>query len=237
MSISKIFQIFLLPGVLIFVLLILGLILSLKKRKKIGNILIILGIIFYYFFSITPVADFLLKPLENKYSQLKREDFQKANIAVLLLGGSKTDVLRGVEALRIYNNRKIQIIISGTDPLKSEMHETEKVKEFLVERGILLEDIILEDKSKNTRENANNTKEIVGGEPFFLITSASHMPRAMETFKKAGLNPIPAPTDFKIEKDYSYNILDFFPGGFEKSSIAFYEYYGLTFYKILDKIQ
>lgn len=237
MTVLKFFQIFLLPSVFAFVLLLSGLVLFFRKRRKIGNILIILGIIFYYFFSVTPVGDFLLRPLENKYNQLKKEDFQKANMAVLLLGGRETDVLRGVEALRIYNNQKIKIIVSGTDPLRPEIKEAEKVKGFLVERGTLPEDIILEDKSKNTRENATNTKEIVGENSFFLITSASHMPRAMETFKKAGLNPIPAPTDFKVEKDYTYNILDFFPGAFEKSNLAFYEYFGLAFYEILDKIK
>jgi len=236
MIIFKILKAFLLPSVFIFVSLLLGLILSLKKRKKLGNILIILGIIFYYFFSITLVGDFLLRPLENKYSQLKKEDFQKANIAVLLLGRRETDVLRGIEVLRIYNNQKIKIIISGTDPLRPEMHEAEKVREFLVERGILPEDIILEDKSKNTRESVKNVKDIISSDSFFLVTSASHMPRAMETFKKAGLNPIPAPTDFKVEKDYNYNIFDFFPSGFGKSNLAFYEYFGLVFYKILDRI-
>jgi len=234
MIIFKIFQAFLFLCVFIFVLLLLGLIFFLQKRKKIGTVLIILGIIFYYFFSISPVADFLLKPLENQYRQLEEEDFQKAKIAVLLLGGRETDILRGVEVLRIYNNQKVKIVISGTNPLRPEMHETEKVKEFLIERGVLPENIILEDESNNTRENAKNVKDIIGSDSFFLVTSASHMPRAMETFRKTGLNPIPAPTDFKIEEDY--NILDFFPKAIslEKSNSALYEYLGIIFYKFVE---
>lgn len=232
MLLFKILQEFLLPSVFTLVLLVVGSVLLLKS-KKIGKIFLVSGIAFYYLFSITPVSDLLIKPLENKYSQLKKEELQKANIAVLLLGGRETDNLRSNEILRIYNNQKLQIIISGTDPLRPEIKEAEKVKEFLVERGILPENIILEDKSRNTRENAKNVKEIIGKEPFFLVTSASHMPRAIETFKKAGTNPIPSPADFKIIENYKYKIFDFFPGpgNLRNSSLALYEYFGLVFYR------
>jgi len=239
MLLFKILQEFLLPSVFVFVLILIGIILVFrKKRGKLGKILIILGILFYYLFSITPVADLIISPLENQYQPVQKEEMAKSDKIVMLLGGRENDVLRASEVLRLYNlqlttyNLQSAIIISGTDPLKPESKEAKEVKEFLVERGIPAENIILEDKSRNTKESAKNVKEMVSGEPFFLVTSAYHMPRSMESFRKMGANPIAAPADFKIKE--SYNILDFFPNAenLRNSDLAFHEYFGILWYRL-----
>ena len=235
----KILQEFLLPSVFVFVLILIGIILVFrKKRGKLGKILIILGIILYYLFSITPISDLILQPLENQYQLVQKGDLNKADIIVLLLGGKETDVLRASEAIRIYTANfqfpisNFQIIVSGTNPINPQRKEAEEVKEFLIERGIPAENIILEDKSKTTKESAQNLKEVIGNSPFFLVTSAYHMKRSMETFKKLGFNPIPAPTDFKVEK--GYNLLDFFPGAqnLRNCDLALHEYFGVVWYRL-----
>ena len=209
MIIFKVLQEFLLPSIFILVLIIIGLIfLFRRKKQKIGKALIAVGTILYYIFSITPVADLILKPLENQYQPIPKNEFKKANKIVLLLGGEESTILRASEVLRIYFE-KYQIIVSGMNPLNPERNEAKETKQYLVERGIAPEDIILEDKSRNTFESAKNLKELVGEDPFFLLTSAYHMPRSIDSFRDAGTNPIPAPADFKTKK--SYNILDFFP--------------------------
>jgi len=239
MLLFKILQQFLLPSVFIFVLILIGIILIFrKKRGKLGKILIILGIILYYLFSITPISNLILQPLENQYQPIQKGDLNKADIILLLLGGKEADVLRASEVLRLYNlqlttyNLQSAIIISGTDPLNPQRKEAEEVKEFLTEGGIPAENIILEDKSKNTAESAKNIREIVGKEPFFLVTSAYHLPRSIETFRKTGLNAVPAPADFKIKKNY--DILDFFPDAqnLRNCDLAFHEYFGILWYKL-----
>jgi len=241
MILFRILQEFLLPSVFVFVLILIGIILVFrKKREKLGKILIIFGILFYYLFSITPVADLILLPLEGQYQPIETSELNKADIVVLLLGGRESNVLRNSEILRIFNfqfssagrRTNFQIIISGTDPLRPEREEAGAVKEFLVERGIPGEKIILEDKSRNTFESVKNVKEMLGKEPFFLVTSAYHMKRSMEVFQKIGANPISAPSDFKIEKDY--NILDFFPDAqnIRNSDLAFHEYFGILWYRL-----
>ena len=35
-----------------------------------------------------------------------------------------------------------------------------------------------------------------------LVTSANHMPRAVAAFRKAGMDPIPAPTEYLARDDY-----------------------------------
>jgi len=208
------------------------------KKKKAGKALLVLGVIFYYLFSITPIADLILAPLENKYQPVKIEDLNKTNTIVLLLGGKESDVLRASEALRLYNLKseinqlKPKIIVSGGDPLNSQNKEAEEVKNYLIERGISAENIILEDKSKNTKENVENVKEIIKNEPFFLVTSAYHLPRSIETFKRVSANPIAAPADFKREENY--NVSDFLPDAkiLRNSDLAFHEYLGIVFYDL-----
>ncbi|MCD6094578.1 YdcF family protein [bacterium] len=237
MLVLKILEEFFLPSVFIFILILSGAILLFKsKRKKIGKILIVLGLCFYWFFSITPVSDLILSPLENKYPPVSKVELNKAERIVLLLGGKESDPRRANEVLRLrfLKGQPFKIIISGRDPLNPEKKEAEEIKTFLVERGITPQNIILENNSRNTKENAKNTKAIVGDEPFFLVTSAYHLPRAMEIFKKIKTTPIPAPTDFKIEKNY--DILDFFPHAknLRKTNLAFHEYLALLYLKIFD---
>lgn len=226
---------FLVPTVFIFILLLTGLILILKQtRKKIGKGLIIVGLLFYYVLSIAPTTDLILRPLENQYNQIKEDKLALSDKIVLLSGEEE----RLDEALRIYNERlkligeKTKVIISGRSSLNPKGNEAEELKNYLKWQGIPSENIILEEKSRNTAENAKNVKEIFGEEPFFLVTSAYHMPRSMEVFQEMETNPIPAPTDFRSKKEYG--ILDFFPGAdnFEKSNLALHEYFGILFYRL-----
>src|SRR5258706_7873052 len=73
------------------------------------------------------------------------------------------------------------------------------VKKFLVEIGIPPEDIIIENKSNNTYENAIFTKEILQRDfpngRFLLFTAAFHMRRAVACFKKVGMEVTPYGTD------------------------------------------
>ncbi len=235
MVLFKALQLFLLPTVFIFVLILVGLILILrKKREKVGKILITVGLLFYYIFSITPTTDLILIPLENQYGQFKEDKLFLTDKIVLLSGSDQ----RLSEVLRIYNERlkltgeKMKVIISGRNPLNSERNEAEEYKNYLRKQGIPSENITLEEESRNTAESAKNIKEILDDEPFFLVTSAFHMPRSIEVFQKMKTNPIPAPTDFKAERNYG--ILDFFPGidNFEKSDLALHEYFGILFYRL-----
>jgi len=97
----KILQWFLTPSGFIFILLAAGLILA-SKKKKTGKMFLVLGVIFYYFFSITPAADLILAPLENQYQTIGENELDKTDTIVLLLGGRESDVLRASEVLRIF---------------------------------------------------------------------------------------------------------------------------------------
>jgi uncharacterized SAM-binding protein YcdF (DUF218 family) len=71
---------------------------------------------------------------------------------------------------------------------------------------------------------------MIGREKFFLVTSAAHMPRSMALFKKRGMQPIPAPADFRAPNTQSSGLVRFFPGVWSlgQSQIALHEYLGLV---------
>lgn len=234
MILYKITQGFLLPSVFIWILILIGVsLLSWKRYQKIGKKIIILGILLYYLFSTALTSDLILAPLENQYQTIRKEEINNTNRIILLLGNEESSFLRAGEVLRLYlfGEKPFEIIISGRDPLFPQNKIGERVKGFLVTGGIPPDNIILEEESKTTRESAKNVKQRVGKEPFFLVTSAYHMKRVMETFQKEGANPIPAPTDFKRKEQY--DILDFFPDAqnLRNSDLAFHEYFGIIFYR------
>ncbi len=230
----KILQQLLLPSSFVLLLTLIGLFFWLVlKKNKLGKILIATGLSFYYLFSITPVSNFLLSPLEEKYSPLGLEDMKEAKNLVLLLGGAEADVLRGSEVIRISNlkNHEIKVIVSGTNPLLPTSEEALGVKRFFVNRGLPQDNILIDGNSRNTWESIRNVEEMVREDPFFLVTSAYHMKRALKEFEKIEASPIPAPTDFKV-KTGKYTALDFFPDAhnLKNSDIALHEYLGMIWY-------
>lgn len=224
------------PSSICFFLLLIGVFLLFLKKKKKGLYFILAGLSFYYLFSITPGADFFLAPLESGFNQLSFSEMNKANIIVVLSGGEKTDLIRSSEVFRISNlkNHQPTVIISGTEELSLKTR-TSEIENFFIDRGIPPENIIVEDKSKNTRENAQEVVKQVKEEPFFLITSAYHMKRAISEFENLESNPIPTPVDFRV-KSYKYSLEDYIPdsNNLRKTDLAFYEYLGIIYYNIFD---
>ncbi len=197
----------------IFVLLFL-LIAFLSKRKLI-SLLAFLGAFGLYLLSVEPVKDMLYKPLEEAYPVPKEV---QADVLVVLGGGSyNTGILKEDSMKRLltgfilHKRYGLPIILSGGASI-GKLPEAEIMKQLLEELGVDKSKIFTEVRSRDTFENAKYVKEICEKHNFrrvVLITSAYHMPRAVETFKKAGLEVIPYPTDFKQDK--RYNLYSFIP--------------------------
>jgi uncharacterized SAM-binding protein YcdF (DUF218 family) len=107
------------------------------------------------------------------------------------------------------------IILTGGSGSLTQQEEKEAihVKNYLNALGIPDDVVIIEPNSRNTRENALFTKNLIGSSPSdnrsLLITSAYHMRRSLACFEKAGLLVDPFPTDFYTEPR-AYNFADFF---------------------------
>jgi uncharacterized SAM-binding protein YcdF (DUF218 family) len=96
----------------------------------------------------------------------------------------------------------------------------------------------LDNVSPDTETQAEVVRARLGAEEFFLVTSASHMPRALALFRKARTNPLPAPTHFLTQRNRGLAPSDFFPssGGLRRVETVAYEYLGLAWAKIRGKI-
>lgn len=236
MLLFKIVQQFILPSVFLLLFIGGGLILSLLfPKRKIGKIMLMSGVFVFYLLSITPVVDIILTPLEGS---LIPAFPGSAHTIVMLLGGGEHNILRASEVVRLSyahlqaSQRPFLIILSGTDPFHPKSSMASEMKTYLMERGIPEKFIQLEDSSRTTRESARNLRGVLGEKPFFLVTSAYHMKRSVEEFRRNGMNPIPAPTDFK--RKHTYHILDFFPNAenVRNADLAFHEYIGILFYRL-----
>ncbi|MFN5844437.1 MAG: YdcF family protein [Flavobacteriia bacterium] len=99
------------------------------------------------------------------------------------------------QALTLYHKGKIKkILITGDSGYITDrgLHEAKQVKEVLVGWGMPEKDIITEEVSKNTYENAVETKKLLDRsypnlKTYLLITSGKHMRRANGCFEKQGL--------------------------------------------------
>ena len=77
--------------------------------------------------------------------------------------------------------------------------EAVQARNLMVAMGVARDRVTIEDKSRNTDENARFTAAIVHPEAsqrWLIVTSAFHMPRAMGVFEKAGFHPIAYPVAF-----------------------------------------
>ena len=189
----------------------------LKRAKN----FLLFSIIWISLLSYKPVAYYLLQPLEQSYPKL--ETVPNNIEYILLLGGNKTT--RTWEALRLYQQKpSLKLITSGY------LGQAQAIKTLLIESGIPKESILMQANPKDTIEEAKALKKRLGNQPFILITSAYHIPRAMEIFKKEGLTPTPAPTDIQIEKNEFFTS----PKGryLAYTERAWHEYIGILWLKI-----
>lgn len=116
------------------------------------------------------------------------------------------------KAISLYKTGKVEkLLISGDSGYigESGLHEAKQVKEVLVSWGIPETDIITEEKSINTHENAVETVKVLKQsyphyKSFILVTSGIHMKRSLACFEKEGLLCTPFSTDLYSNQTGSY---------------------------------
>ncbi len=234
------------PETVIFVLLIYGLLklIGSGQSKRSGVTWIFLGIICLYFFSTAPLPGLLLSPLESLCKPLEQvKNTGEIKYIVVLSGDQRhipaapptsrlgaTTALRVVEGIRLFHQFQTPppLIMSGSGsfPVAQDMVA------FAHSLGVPADKLIAETNSLDTHGNAREVKRLVQDAPFILVTSASHLPRAMFIFQTLGMRPIPAPADFNVPENYTLS--DFFPSGgyITKMSTAVHEYLGLAYLKL-----
>jgi uncharacterized SAM-binding protein YcdF (DUF218 family) len=110
---------------------------------------------------------------------------------------------RYIQAVRLYKLGHIKkILISGGSGsvLRQQYKEADFVKDELLLMGVAKDDILSDNQSRNTYENAVYSKKLLDSlqqkGPYLLITSAMHMKRSQQVFTKVGLNTVAYPCNF-----------------------------------------
>lgn len=228
-----------------------GLILVFLRREKTGKVLLCTGLGLLLLFSMQPVADLALYSLESSFAPLSEEQIPENLKYVVVLGAghdtvpgfpanaraSSTTVERVVEGVRIHNFAPASKVVFTGGKIADPVCNARVMAELAKQLGLDPKRIIREEKSLDTADHVRYLQPLLKGRDFVLVTSASHMPRAMALFKAAGLTPIPSSTDFEALHT-AYSAWDYFPSarGLEKTRIFFYECLGLAWARISGQI-
>ncbi len=149
---------------------------------------------------------------------------------------------RIVQSFLLYKNHKIgKILISGASPkalADNGRGEGKEAKKLLIAWGVPESDIILEERARNTRENAVFTNKMVSkkfsNQRIILITSSFHMKRALACFQKVGLKVDTYPADFyggAYQLKWDFLIPE--PNAIASFNLVWREWFGFFVYKVM----
>ncbi len=254
-QLTRILEALLLPPGILFLLLAAGLLL-IRTRPRWGYPLAVLGLVSLYLLSTPLVAHRLIGTLEDRWPALPpalTAPFP-AHAIVLLAGGRKADApeyggdtvshfsfTRLRYAAWLHRHTGLPIIASGGTVLSSSPFSEAELMARVLREEFGIREVIIEDGSRTTRENARNVRRLAEQRnlaPVYLVTHAFHMPRAVASFREAGLEVIPAPTAFTNipAGDGRRRILDFLPhaAALQTSWVALHEYAGMLWYHLTD---
>lgn len=212
---SKIFWLLAQPLSLAFLLLVAGLLAGLLRWRRIRTGAVALAAILLFVTLFTSAGSVLLQTLEDRFPRAVPPAGGPGCI-VMLGGGVEAEVIsarggfemnqagdRFVETLRLARDfPEARILVSGGDGSFSGRYEGDAAvaSRFFDTFGIAPERLIRETQSRTTFENVAYTKTLLtenGLANCLLVTSAFHMPRSVGLFRKAGLEVLPWPTDYR----------------------------------------
>ncbi|WP_372883145.1 ElyC/SanA/YdcF family protein [Psychromonas sp.] len=232
----------LMPLPLILMLFLLGLILLFfTQKQKLAKFNLLLSFILLFTFSCLPFTERLVAPLERQHPPVMQpaQDFQ----FILLLGSggsadpglpvtgqlSATALSRFIEALRLYqSNPNATLVVSGGGFGDIKSH-AQLMEELALTMKIPAGKIIRLDNTLDTDDEAQQMAKIIGDESAALVTSATHMDRAVQLFAKYNKAPTPAPANYLAPKRLGESPSYYYtPSAYNlhKSTTAWHEYLG-----------
>jgi uncharacterized SAM-binding protein YcdF (DUF218 family) len=219
-ALKKLLSAALQPCSVLLTVMIVGLVLlCFTKKQRTAKALLTAGLALMALLFLDPVARALVRPLEATYPPLLAEATQTVSSLpdgspaprwVVVLGGGHIEnrslaagqqlsaptlarLAEGIRLQRLLPESKL--ILSGGGN-RHEATEADLLATAGASLGAAPDHMVLESQSRDTIDEVRALRAVLGEERFALVTSATHLPRAMAMFKKAGMNPVPAPTDY-----------------------------------------
>ena len=203
-----------------------------------------------------PTGNLLMRPLEERFPHpALQQDLRPAGIIVLggaidqVIGQARGQVTISDSATRLTEGAVLArrfpdaplIYTGGSASLVAQIgSEADDARRLWIDLGLDPSRIVIEDRSRNTEENARFTRDLVHptpGQSFILVTSAYHMPRSVGLFRAAGFTVVPDPVDYRTSGTWR----DLEPSrdvvkGLAQFSVALREWIGLASYRATGKI-
>lgn len=223
----------------------LALLLAWCRRLQSSKVLGALALVWLWLWSMPVTSHWLASQIESRFSQVPIASAPHAQAIVVLGGtltppsGKSTEINLGRAgrvwyAAKLFHAGKAPLVLlsGGGDLERQAFSEARAMAVFSHDLGVPAQAIVLEETSRNTRDNAafsSASLKARGIEHILLVTSALHMPRALALFKAQGLQVTPAPTDFEAAQVPPHGLLAWLPdaGALNGSALAMKELVGL----------
>lgn len=218
------------------------------KRSGAGKTLVAAGWLILLVLSYNRAGDALVGSLERAYPPVApgetagvAHDLLGVRRIVVLGGGNTNDpglpstsevsgpsLVRLCEGIRLHRMIPGSILVLSGGSGFDTSTDASAMRRVAIGLGVPAQEIETEGDSKDTDDQARILAPRLRGERFLLVTSASHMPRAMALFTKLGARPVAAPTDYLIRPSEPFRPSRLFPTveGLRKSEIVVYESLG-----------
>ena len=246
---SKTLGLLLEPLVIPYVFLLIALFASWRRWRWVKRLALITAFMLPLTYGFLPVSSLPMQFLENR---IARGDIGQRHIdGIIVLGGFTGDGIvaesrdhytlggaaeRFTAAMTLARTfPKTPILFSGFSGqlVPDGWRESDNIRDLVKQLGGLNTTILYEENSRNTYENAVNSRQIMAAEPgtnWILVTSANHMPRAIGSFTAAGWSGIiPYPVDFQTPQQGYAKIWDM-KTGVVLMRHSLHEYAGLLVY-------
>jgi uncharacterized SAM-binding protein YcdF (DUF218 family) len=252
--VSKLFEFFAAPSHFALFLLAVGVALSYTRHTVAGRRVTTASAVLLIAIAFGPLGYFLAAPLEARFPEAP--DDMPPPDGIVVLGGSVDPAQSAekghvslneaaerltapIELIRRYPHARL-VFTGGSGSLTdSRFTEAQAVRQFWRATGLDQGEVVYEDRSRNTFENAVFTRDLVKprkGERWLLVTSAMHMPRSVGIFRKAGFPVIPYPVDYRTGGEGSGARFSLFTqGGIGVTDAAAHEWVGLVAYYLTGK--
>jgi uncharacterized SAM-binding protein YcdF (DUF218 family) len=252
---SKTLGLVLLPSTLLIGVGIVGLILLCTRAASLGRRLVAASVLLMAVCGFSPIGKLLLYPLETRFPPW--DDALGAPDGIVVLGGAIEPDLSALHGAAVFGPSVDRIIATaglahrypqariifsggnaGLDP-SDQAREADFALPVLESFGIARDRLIMERRSRNTRENGEFSKLLAApkrGERWLLVTSAYHMARSVGVFREVGFAVEPYPVDWRLGgRDDLLSLSRSIIGGLGRTDLATREWMGLTAYWITGK--
>ena len=250
-AISKTVGYMLIPSNFLIGIGLLGAILLLTRFDRLGRRLMATSLVLLAICAFSPLANFVLYPLEQRFPKWDSSRGDPDGIIVLggpldadlsaahgvpVISGAADRIVGGATLAHRYPSARLVYTGGSPNLLHNDAKEADYATALLQGLGIPKSRLTMERQSRNTKENAEFTKEIVKpkpGERWLLVTSAYHMPRSIGLFRKAGFPVEAYPVDWKVgtqEDLFKYYVVA--NDGLQLVDIGVREWLGLIAYRL-----